>query len=366
MNILYDHQFFSVFPYSGITRYLYEITGRIAKKQTTNVSLFMGWHFNKYPFSELKNEFSNFFSRRRRTFKGSSRLYNWLNDRTFPIFARHAKPDIYHQTYYDFFLPSFKQKRIVTIYDMTTDILPEIYPEDMGKTSKTRRISADESDGIIAISESTKRDIVNIYGIPPEKIEVIYLANSLHYEISNSKLSNTPYLLYVGQRCKHKNFETLFSVYTEEKELNRNFRLICFGGTPWTDYERKVLQKTGLENQCLQVTGDDYSLSQYYKNASLLVYPSLYEGFGMPLLEAMHYGCPVVASNSSCLPEILGGAGLLFFPTDKNDLIKKIKTLINDTEVREYCRKTGLEQEKKFSWDRCANETFAYYKKIVD
>jgi glycosyltransferase involved in cell wall biosynthesis len=169
----------------------------------------------------------------------------------------------------------------------------------------------------------------------------------------------------VGQRVRHKNFNTLFSVYCQEKEIHRSFKLVCFGGDPFTEQEQQQMASQGLMDRCLHVSGDDHTLARYYKGASALVYPSLYEGFGMPLIEAMHYGCPVIASNSSCLPEIAGNAGTLFPPQDAHALSALMKDVLFNESVAAACRAAGYVQEKKFSWDRCALETLAVYRKTL-
>jgi glycosyltransferase involved in cell wall biosynthesis len=365
MKILYDHQFFSVFPYSGVSRYIYEVIRRLCERSELDISLFMGWHVNRYPFHLVKGKLSRFFSFQRPQFRGASRLFAALDETLFPMFASVARSDLYHQIYYEYFLPSYRGKRIVTVYDMTSEKMPHIYGRLDPHTANNKRLSAGRADRVIAISESTRRDAIEILGVPPEKIDTVHLANSLDFDIIEGSPLGVPYILYVGQRCLHKNFDALFSVYLEEKEVHGNFSLVCFGGVPFTEQEQRAMKERGCAGRCLRVTGDDRTLARYYKWASALVYPSFYEGFGMPLVEAMHYGCPVVASNSSCMPEIVGNAGKLFSPSDAHELTVKLKEVLFDKSVSAACRAAGYEQEKKFSWDRCAAGTLAAYQKAL-
>jgi glycosyltransferase involved in cell wall biosynthesis len=151
-----------------------------------------------------------------------------------------------------------------------------------------------------------------------------------------------PYILYVGNNYPHKNLERL--------------KLAC-----------EKIRQDGLKYSLILITGfiSEQKLDDLYKNASLFVFPSLYEGFGLPPLEAMKRGLPVVSSNASCMPEILGDAVLYFDPLNLDDMTEKIKNALRDRELREELTKKGLEQIKKYSWPKMAQETLLIYKKII-
>lgn len=364
ITIAYDHQFFSIFRYSGITRYFYEIISRLVNEQDVSLSLYMGFHINDFDYARFKSRYAHFFGRRRPAVPKTTRIFNTINDALFPLFIKRAGPGIYHQTYYRSFLPGFKGKRVITVYDMTYELFPDKFsgndPVILEKETSIRR-----ADAIVAISESTKNDIVRLLSIPPEKITVVYLANSLTAIPVGLPAAGGPFILYVGQRCPHKNFPVLLNAYCRSSRVNREYGLVCFGGEPFTDGEKQVLARHGVLGRARHVCGSDELLAGYYSRASLLVYPSLYEGFGLPLLEAMHYGCPVTASRVASLPEIGGQAAAYFDPSSADDLAATMERVLSDTVARKQMTDRGRCREKEFSWDVCASQTLALYKSLL-
>jgi glycosyltransferase involved in cell wall biosynthesis len=364
ISVLFDHQFFSMFPYSGITRYLFELICRFVNQKDVLVSLYMGFHINDFEFASFKNKYSYFFGYKRPKIPKTGFIFNKLNDSLFPFFSFLAKPKIYHQTYYQYFLPKFNGKRVVTVHDMTYELFPEkFHPDD--PAIKDKHISINNADAIISISQSTKNDLIKILSIPEDKIKVIYEANSLNYIPEKTSPIERPYILYIGQRCPHKNFSSLLDVYCNSPLINKNFDLVCFGGMPFENEEKNIISKYSLLEKVHHFTGNDQKLANFYAHARLLVYPSFYEGFGLPLLEAMHYGCPVIASNVSSLPEIGSYAGLYFDPYNKEELKLLMEKVLFDDSLRTQMIQNGYKREKEFSWDKCAYETLELYKKLV-
>jgi glycosyltransferase involved in cell wall biosynthesis len=364
IKIAYDHQFFSMFGYSGITRYHFEVIARLVEDPSVEVSLFMGWHKNKFDYARFKKKYAHFFGFRRPGIPRTTGIFNTLNDALFPLFLARSRSRLYHQTYYRYYVPSYRGKRVLTVHDMTYELFPgKFSPADPVILDK--RTSIDRADAIIAVSMSTKNDLVRLCGIPPERVTVIYHGNSLTVTPGGKPPANGPYILYVGQRVPHKNFPALLNAYCRSSRVNKEFGLVCFGGEPFTDAEKQVLAKNGLLGRARQVSGSDEDLAGYYSRASLLVYPSLYEGFGLPLLEAMHYGCPVVASNVSSLPEVGADAGLYFDPADTADLMDKMERVLFGDSLRRGMVERGHVREKQFSWDRAAAETLEVYKRLV-
>lgn len=224
---------------------------------------------------------------------------------------------------------------------------------------------------IITVSNFTKKEIVEYFALDPEKIVVIYEAcdgveyGQLSLPVSNSKITK-PYLLYVGNAYPHKNLENLLEVFNILKR-KLNFQLVLVGKLDYF-YQRlkKYAQKLGLlQDNSVIFFGfaSQQDLACLYDNASLYVTPSFIEGFGLPALEAMSYGLPVVASGTSSLPEILDKAALFFDPNDKKDMILTILKALDDQNLRKKMIQKGYEQVKKFSWKKCAKETLATYYK---
>jgi glycosyltransferase involved in cell wall biosynthesis len=364
ISIAYDHQFFSMFPYSGITRYHYEVIARLAGDPSVAVSLFMGWHKTRFDYARFKKKDAHFFGFRRPAIPRTTRLFNTLNEALFPLFLARSRSALYHQTYYRYYVPAFRGKRVLTVYDMTYELFPDkFFPNDPAILEKHESIS--RADAIVAISASTKNDLVRLLSVPPGKISVVYLANSLKAIPREKPPMDRPYILYVGQRVPHKNFPVLLNAYCRSPRIHREFCLVCFGGDPFTDEEKKVLADHGLLDRARHCAGSDELLAACYAGASLLAYPSLYEGFGLPLLEAMHYGCPVVSSNAGSLPEIGGKAGIYFEPNSADELAAAMERVLFDAAVRNGMIERGRLRERDFSWDTCASQTLSLYKSLL-
>jgi glycosyltransferase involved in cell wall biosynthesis len=369
MNILYDYSIFSLQRYGGISRYFYELINRISLNKEISVKLFEGFHINEYELSENKSNFSLY-----RGYKIPSIKYAYNAIRLNPIwfklaYSHIADLDIFHPTYYREDLDKFgKSTIVITVHDM----IHELYKNQFSKydpTIKYKRLSIKAADAIICVSENTKKDVIRIYNVPEEKIWVVYHGSSLNtfksFNMDKFAKKNSltkPYLLYVGNREGYKNFSFLLNVYATH--FAGDFNLLCFGGGNFNENELSLLNKFNLLNKVIHVNGSDDFLAALYKKAFCFIYPSLYEGFGIPPLEAMSLGCPVIASKTSSIPEVVGNGGILFDPFSEEDLTRSIESLMDD-KIRSQLILKGFQQEKKFSWDKTANETFNVYKSIT-
>jgi glycosyltransferase involved in cell wall biosynthesis len=181
--------------------------------------------------------------------------------------------------------------------------------------------------------------------------------------ISTGDTKSKPYLLYVGHRGGYKNFEGFLRAYASSLWLSDNFNVVCFGGGIFSRDEVALIKSLRLSmNHVIQVNGGDNKLASVYRDAALFVYPSLYEGFGIPPLEAMSLGCPVACSNTSSIPEVAGDAAEYFDPYDL-DSMRTAMELVLSSEVRlNELIKLGKFRCARFSWDRCAKETLSVYK----
>lgn len=356
MNILYDHQIFASQIYGGISRYFYEIIKRIAYKE--NVCLHEGYHINEYRLENIEN-LKYYQGVKRPAVRYTGWIFRYFNKYSLNKFANDLQIDIYHPTYYEDFNIN-EGKIIITVYDMIHELY---YPNDVIIFKKKNLI--EKADGIIAISESTKTDLINMLNIKPEKIRVIYLANSLVVDDTGDRLVKEPYVLYVGNRGGYKNFENYLKALALSRYKN-DINIVCFGGGNFINDEKHLINDLKLENRIKLFSGDDKILANLYKYAEAFVYPSKYEGFGLPPLEAMQYGTPVIVSNTSSIPEVVGEAGIYFDPENIEEMAFKIDNVLENPELREKLSKKGIEQVKMFSWDKCANETIDFYKQVLD
>ena len=228
-----------------------------------------------------------------------------------------------------------------------------------------------QADHIICISHKTKKDLVEILNIEPKKVSVIYLGYSFKLEnpVSIHALTNDlqhPYILYVGTRGAYKNFDCLLKAYASRSALNKNFKLVCLGAKSFSSDELNKIQELGLsKDQVNYVSGDNQTLAQLYKQASVFVYPSLYEGFGMPPLEAMSFDCPVACSNTGSLPEIVGNAAEFFDPYEVDSIADALEKVLFSSEKAKNLVELGRERIKQFSWETCAKQTSLIYSSLL-
>ena len=173
--------------------------------------------------------------------------------------------------------------------------------------------------------------------------------------------------MYVGGRKRYKNFFSIIDVFKKNKQIYNEFKIVCFGGGQLLNSEKKVLVEKGIDlsKVIFFPYQNDQVLFDLYKNATALIYPSFNEGFGMPILEAMSLGCPVISSNTSSLPEVYGEAALSFCPLSHNELLNNLEKIAFESELRKKLITSGLKQSLKFSWKNCANETLSVYKKLI-
>lgn len=256
---------------------------------------------------------------------------------------------------------------IVTIHDLSYFYYPdEFLKKDLYKLRHWTEYSVHKATKIIAVSKTTKKDILKFYNVPDEKVAVIYngyekdlmTQETQHDEkFDISTLKN--YILYVGTVQPRKNITTLIKAFAIFRQTNPDFKLVIVGKKGWMYKEiYNEVEKLQLKDSVL-FTGylSDDTLKKLYKNAFCFVLPSLYDGFGIPILEAMSYDCPVIASFTASLPEIGGEACLYFDPTKPEELSDKLNTLKEKTSLRNELIQKGIEQIKAFSWDTCGKET---------
>lgn len=233
------------------------------------------------------------------------------------------------------------------------------------------------ADRIIAVSNSTKRDLINYFNIPEEKIKVILEAADEKFKLLNKEEINEvkqkynlnfPFILYVGTLEARKNIPTLIKAFYKIKKKNIEHKLVIAGKKGWKYKEIfETIDKLDLQNDVV-FTGyvSDEDLPALYNAADLFVYPSIYEGFGLPPLEAMACGTPVITSNTSSLPEVVGDAGIMVDPCDVDGLTQTMCDVLTNDGLREDMIKKGLERAKMFTWEKCARETLKVYEEVYN
>jgi glycosyltransferase involved in cell wall biosynthesis len=369
MHILYDHQIFNRQIFGGISRYYYELLNDLSHRDDIQIDLALKYS-NNYYIQNAEFSYSRPFSKDKYfTGKGSIlKILYYLNKQNSIRTLKQNKFSIFHPTYFDpYFLPYLNKKPFVlTIYDLTHEKFPDSF-SNTTEISQNRKLLAQKANNIIAISESTKKDIVELYGISEEKVDVIYLGNSL--DVSNTKASKLKppekYILFIGDRLIYKNFiyflDSIADILLKDKDLS----LVCSGSSSFSSNELEFFKEKKLSDKIFHFKASEADLIHLYKNALCFVFPSLSEGFGIPVLEAFACGCPLAVSNVSSLPEVAGEGAVYFDPSNSNSINSAVSELINSSTLRENVVQKGYIQLEKFSWKRTATETLQLYNKIV-
>ena len=387
MKILYDHQIFSVQKYGGISRYFYELMNQFSKMKDISFDLALKNTRNFYILnnSELFNvekdiRTDNFCGGLQ--FWGKAELQRFLgrmsiidhpeikNLKTSDELLEKSDYDVFHPTYFDnYFINNLKKPFVLTVYDMIYEIYSERFFKNTNRFIRKQKELINKATHIIAISENTKKDIIDICNIGEEKISVVYLGNSFNYTKSDIFDLTLPekYILYVGDRHIYKNYEFFLKSIKPLLIKDKDLFLICAGSVGLSSKEKQFLISNRLADKVIHLPLiDDKVLMNLYSRAFCFVFPTLYEGFGIPILEAFSCGCPAVLSNTSSLPEVGGDDAAVYFdPEDSESILEAVRNVISSSTQRDNLRQKGYEQLKKFSWRKCAVETKKVYESVI-
>lgn len=366
MRIAYDYQIFGEQRYGGISRYFFELASNIALMPGIEVDVVSPLYVNAYLASAP--EHLHVSGRKIPVIPHTGRIVRAINLVSTRFQLARSRPRLVHETYYSArrCAPA-GSKVVLTVFDMIHERFPESFVS-RDPTFKAKAIAVQRADHVICISEHTRQDLIVLFGTDPAKTSVVHLGFSLTASptAGDGEKADRPYLLYVGRRGGYKNFEGLLRAYAGRRELHHAYDLIAFGGGGFNAQEQDCMRSLGiLGGQVRQVGGDDSVLAGLYRQAALFVYPSLYEGFGIPPLEAMSFDCPVVCSDASSIPEVVGDAAELFDPHSSDALVGAIERVLNDTALRQTLIARGRERIKRFSWERCAQQTMNVYQGLL-
>lgn len=365
MHVVYDYQIFGAQLFGGISRYfcalarelesLLDLPPRIIAPTYRNVllqdvpaRLVTGMHVPPLPRTE--------------------RAARLVNRALFPLLARRWRPDIVHETYYSD-RPSypFDAARVLTVFDMIHERFANDDVADDG-TAEAKATAVRRADRVICISNQTRDDLLARHDLPPDRVRVVHLGFDrldARGATATDLVGERPYLLYVGARSGYKNFARLVEAYAASPMLRANARIVCFGGSALSPREQELLASVGVAGDVVATSGGDAELAALYAGALAFVYPSLYEGFGIPPLEAMSLGCPVACSAGGSIPEVVGDAAERFDATDPASIRRALELLAVSPRRREELRNAGRARASLFSWSRCAQETLAVYRELV-
>jgi len=365
IRIVYDYQKFSEQRYGGISRYYFELASRVNLLDGFDVEIFCPLFINEYIKGKSVSVSGVYIPEIPKMTKFIGKINHALT--RLSLFSK--PPDIVHETYYsEKEIAPQSTAKIVTVHDMILEKYPKFFPNaEMDRLSVHKSKAIKRADKIICISENTKKDLIEFLDVDSHKIAVVYHGYpSINYPEDVARLILEPYILFVGSRSGYKNFGRCIEAYGRSSWIRNNFKLVCFGGGRFSSDELGKMHTLSIPDRSIvHFSGGDHVLTALYYHASALVYPSLYEGFGLPLLEAMSFKCPVVCSNTSSMPEVAGMAAEYFDPKSTDSIVSALESVLSSPDKSRLLTLNGLERVKHFSWEKCAEETSVIYQSVV-
>lgn len=362
-----------VYP-GGVGVYVRNLVNNLIKIDDKNKYLIFGASLRKRAILEkfYSNSSSNRINLSKKFSPLPSRLSAFLfNHLRCPKLEFFTGPlDLFHTS--DWTEPKTNCVKVTTIHDLAPLIYPQLHDSKIVSVFKKKLdLVKKESARIIAVSQSTKNDLVNILNIKKEKVQVIYEALDEDFQNATSDFKLVKeyglkkYLLSDAIKNPRKNLSILLEAFAQLKI--KDLKLVLIGEGLWGQDELELLINNFQAKKNIIVLGKvtRRQLKGLYQKANMAVFPSLYEGFGLPVLEAMSCGCPVVCSNTSSFPEVAGKAALLINPKKSMEIVQAVKKIINNTSIYNTLKKEGFEQIKKFSWKKAALETLKVYQEVV-
>ena len=349
--------------YGGITKYFCELMKNLVPENQFELSVLISDN------QHLRDD-KEFF-RKQHIFLGNGEFHgkrflkrklNYINRLYSKQRIAQNNFDVFHPTYFDpYFLKELQKPYIVTVHDLIEFKFKELFKGNSRMSQMEEIIK--KAGRIISISENTKKDLIEILNVKPEKIDVIYHGFNKTPTLKKPNLYGR-YILFVGIRNGRKNFNTFATAISKIIHKESDLKLICVGSS-FNEEESELLRDLNISKKSIALGVDENTLNELYSNALVFVYPTLYEGFGMPILEAFANNCPVCLSNTSSLPEVAGDAGVYFDPKDQDSIANAVERVIYDFDFRKKIIAAGDKRLNNFSWRKCTLQTLNSYKSLL-
>lgn len=371
MNILFDHQIFSTQTFGGISRYYTELYKRLNMFENVCANISVKYSINHYIYKEgikLDPSIDNLFDKLNIRGRGRTKMY--ANELHTLKSIKMSELDVFHPTYYDPYFLKYLDNvpYVVTAYDMIHERFPFYFPKN-DSTTEYKKIIFKKANRIIAISDNTKKDLIELFQISQDKIDVIHLGSSINLIQVNNQIPpvfQKKFLLYVGERRAYKNFTKMVKAMSKTLRQEEDLYLYCFGGGKFSPDEINLIDKENIKDKIIHFQGDDSILKMLYQQAIAFVFPSIYEGFGIPILESMMCGCPVILSNSSSLSEVAADAAQYFDPNDEESIISAVNAVLYQERFRKELIDKGFVRARNFSWEATATKTLNTYQMAIN
>ena len=371
MQILFDSSIYSLQSTGGITRMFNELVPRLATLDPEVQIQFFKTGLLKQPLPQIKNVkiydigYLDLLFRPRRIWQNSyEKIYSFIGNKIITS----QEPTIWHSSYYNDFL-GWKGKKVVTVHDMIYEMFPKLFSHKFDQNFiRQKKKTIINSDAVICVSNTTKQDLINLYSLQDDNFHILYHGVSPsfqqldHKKIPEEFRISFPYIMFVGKRTHNKNFLEFIKAYSKwnkKKEIH-----VLAVGQKWGKDEIRILKELQIfENVILKSNIDDGQLTYLYNQALAFIYPSLYEGFGIPLLESMACGCPIVASNIPSTKEIAQDIPVYFEIGDVESFLFALDRAVKEKNNPASLQK-GLLRAKGFTWDISAKRLLQIYREL--
>lgn len=370
MKLLYDYQIFDNQVIGGVSRYFFNLMKEFEEMQAIEYELALRYTVNEYLLESKEIRKKPFANSRNKILRKSFNVLTEKLNRQYSIRKiKDNKYDVFHPIYYStYFLDNIKRPFVLTVYDMIHEKFNNQYFKSSNRITESKRILCNKASLILAISENTKQDLIKLFNIPEEKVRVTHLSGGFDNVALNLSLIKTlpdNYILFVGSRAGYKNFDNFLNAIIPLMQQNQALHLICTGPS-FSKLELARFKNIGgsLDKRIIHHFSSDKDFYTYYNKALAFVFPTLYEGFGIPTLEAFSADCPAIISNTSSLPEVGGGAAIYFNPLDIESMTSAIRKVIYNNELRTNMIEKGRKQLKLFGWNKTAANTINAYNSI--
>lgn len=381
MKVLYDYQAFQMQKVGGVSNCFVELIAHLPQfvdwtiglKESNNVHL-----RDKKLLPNVKEQSlvaENFLTKM--PFKGKATLFKFINEH-FEVFpsSEHINMkyciellkkqdfDLFHPTFFNPYFLNFigNKPYVLTVHDFITDKFS--CPND--PQTQRRKLLASKASHLIAVSKQTKQDAIDFLHVPSDKISVIYHGVSIPKDITVRKIIDGNYFLFVGRRGDYKNFKLMVSAMVNFFKKHPDYKLVCTADD-FNKEEMALFDKLMIKDRIIHIFVSYIELLSLYKYAKAFIYPSLYEGFGIPILEAYAMECPVLLARESCFPEIAGDAALYFKLTPKeNTLTSLLEEFVemSHEEISSLIRKQN-QQLQKYSWEKSSRQLADLYESVL-
>jgi alpha-1,3-rhamnosyl/mannosyltransferase len=365
-------------PLTGIGQYTYHLACGLQATPGIELEFFYGTHWSRELQAAAMPGVASLKSLFSRIVPNAPAISRMLRQRRFDAGMRKLVPDVYHDPNF----LAFKTSRpcVITVHDLSWIRFPESHPADRVRMmAQFFEPSLRRSNLVLTDSAFVKRELIDVFGTAPEHIVTVPLGVDAQFRpmsaqetapvLARHDLAHRRYVLAVGTLEPRKNLQAALSAFSRlPAEMRRRYPLVVAGMSGWhtsaIEQQMAPLIQAGEVRQLGYVSRDD--LVSIIAGAVTLVYPSIYEGFGLPPLEAMACAVPVITSDVSSLPEVVGDTGMLVHPHDIEAITRALETMIGDTELRDRMAARSLARSRTFRWDACVANTIDAYRSAID